>query len=169
MRVACVAVMTAIIASTGTLAAANERPVQLKEGPGRDKVEGNCSACHSLDYVVMNSPFLDARGWDAEVAKMINAFGAAIEPGDAKVIADYLKRHYGTPLSAAAKERPVQLKEGPGLDKVEARCSACHSLDYVVMNSPFLNASGWDAEVAKMINALALRSTRPTRRSSRII
>jgi DMSO/TMAO reductase YedYZ molybdopterin-dependent catalytic subunit len=26
-------------------------------------------ACHSLDYIVMNSPFLDAAHWDAEVAK----------------------------------------------------------------------------------------------------
>jgi len=145
--------MTAVTAFTGILAAAQERPVQLKEGPGRDKVEAHCSACHSLDYVVMNSPFLKASGWDAEVAKMINAFGAPIEPADAKVIADYLKRLYGTPPSAAASERPVHLVQGAGLDKVEAHCSSCHSLDYVVMNSPFLDARGWDAEVAKMINA----------------
>jgi hypothetical protein len=153
MRAACVAVMTAVVVSVGILAAAQERPVRLKEGPGRDKVEAHCSACHSLDYVVMNSPFLNASGWDAEVAKMINAFGAPIEPADAMIIANYLKKHYGTPLAAAAKERPVHLVQGPGLDKVEAHCGACHSLDYVVMNSPFLDARGWDAEVAKMINA----------------
>jgi hypothetical protein len=86
-------------------------------------------------------------------SKMINAFGAPIDQADAKTIADYLAKNYGTALSAAAKERQVHLVRGPGLDKVEAHCSACHSLDYVVMNSPFLNASGWDAEVAKMINA----------------
>jgi mono/diheme cytochrome c family protein len=84
---------------TATLAApalAQEEPaVKLKEAPGLDKVEANCAACHSLDYVQMNSPFLDAAGWDAEVAKMINAFGAPINQADAKTIADYLKANYG--------------------------------------------------------------------------
>ena len=82
-------------ALVATAAAAQEKPVQLKQAPGLDKVEGNCSGCHSLDYVPMNSPFLNAAGWDAEVAKMINAFGAPIEQGDAKIIADYLKSNYG--------------------------------------------------------------------------
>ena len=47
-------------------------------------------------------------------------------------------------LPAAADEKPVQLKKAPGLDKVEANCAACHSLDYIQMNSPFLErrASG---------------------------
>ena len=43
----------------------------------------------------MNSPFLNAAGWDAEVTKMIKAFGAPIDDADAKVIADYLKANYG--------------------------------------------------------------------------
>jgi mono/diheme cytochrome c family protein len=85
-------VMTAVMLGA---AAAEEKPVQLKPGPGLDKVEGNCGGCHSLDYVPMNSPFLNAAGWDAEVAKMINAFGAPIDQGDAKAIADYLKSNYG--------------------------------------------------------------------------
>ncbi|HLH95112.1 MAG TPA: cytochrome c [Xanthobacteraceae bacterium] len=78
------------------VAAAQEKPVRLKQAPGLDKVEANCAGCHSLDYVPMNSPFLNAAGWDAEVAKMINAFGAPIAAADAKVISDYLKSNYGT-------------------------------------------------------------------------
>ena len=77
-------------------AAAEEKPVQLKKAPGLDKVEGNCSGCHSLDYIVMNSPFPNAALWDAEVTKMIKAFGAPIEDADAKIIADYLKKNYGS-------------------------------------------------------------------------
>ena len=77
-------------------AAAEEKPVQLKKAPGLDKVEGNCSGCHSLDYIVMNSPFPNAALWDAEVAKMIKAFGAPISDADAKAIADYLKSNYGS-------------------------------------------------------------------------
>jgi mono/diheme cytochrome c family protein len=86
------AIMTALVVIA---AAADERSVQLKQAPGLDKVEGNCGGCHSLDYVPMNSPFLSGAGWDAEVAKMINAFGAPIEQADAKLIADYLKSNYG--------------------------------------------------------------------------
>jgi mono/diheme cytochrome c family protein len=76
-------------------AAAEEKPVRLKNAPGLDKVETNCAVCHTLDYIVMNSPFLNAAGWDAEVTKMINAFGAPIGPPDAKTISDYLKSNYG--------------------------------------------------------------------------
>ena len=92
MRSISIAVMTAIMAMP---AAADEKPVRLKQAPGLDKVESNCGACHSLDYIPMNSPFLNAAGWDAEVAKMINAFGASIDQADTKVIADYLKKNYG--------------------------------------------------------------------------
>jgi sulfite dehydrogenase (cytochrome) subunit B len=78
-----------------SFANAEEKPIKLKQSPGVDLVEAQCGACHSLDYIVMNSPFLDAAKWDAEVAKMINAFGAPIGPADAKAIADYLKQKYG--------------------------------------------------------------------------
>jgi hypothetical protein len=44
----------------------------------------------------MNSPFLNAAGWDATVNKMINALKAPIEPADAKAIKEYLAKNYGT-------------------------------------------------------------------------
>ena len=75
--------------------ASDETSVHLKPASGLDKVESNCSACHSLDYIPMNSPFLNTAGWDAEVSKMITAFGAPIDPKDAATIADYLKQNYG--------------------------------------------------------------------------
>jgi sulfite dehydrogenase (cytochrome) subunit B len=77
-------------------AAAEEQPIELKKAPGLDTVEANCSGCHSLDYIYMNSPFPNAALWDAEVTKMIKAFGAPINEADAKVIADYLKKNYGS-------------------------------------------------------------------------
>jgi sulfite dehydrogenase (cytochrome) subunit B len=83
------------LSSALTVAAAAEKPVSLKKAPGLDKVEANCGACHSLDYVPMNSRFLTGPGWSAEVAKMINAFGAPIDPADVKPIVDYLAANYG--------------------------------------------------------------------------
>jgi mono/diheme cytochrome c family protein len=92
MRIIVVAILAAL---SMAVAAAEEQPINLKKAPGIEKVEGNCAACHSLDYIQMNSPFLNAAGWDAEVTKMIKAFGAPIDDADAKVIADYLKANYG--------------------------------------------------------------------------
>jgi mono/diheme cytochrome c family protein len=89
------AVFALFVLSLSAPALADEQPIDLKKAPGLDVVEGNCAACHSLDYVQMNSPFLNAAGWDAEVSKMIKLFGAPISDEDAKKIADYLKANYG--------------------------------------------------------------------------
>jgi sulfite dehydrogenase (cytochrome) subunit B len=76
-------------------ALADEAQIKLKDAPGRDKIEGNCAACHSLDYIQMNSPFMSAAAWDAEVNKMIKAMGAPISDDDAKAIKEYLTKNYG--------------------------------------------------------------------------
>jgi mono/diheme cytochrome c family protein len=88
-----IALVAVLIASP---ALADEQVIKLKQGPGLDKVEANCAACHSLAYIPMNSPFLNAAGWDATVKKMINALKAPIDDADAKAIADYLAKNYGT-------------------------------------------------------------------------
>ena len=89
--------LLAVLAATllATSALAEEQEIKLKPGPGLDKVEGNCNACHSLDYIQMNSPFLNAAQWEAEVKKMVGAMGAPITDEDAKAIMEYLKANYG--------------------------------------------------------------------------
>ena len=82
------------IASASAIAA--EKNVRLKDGNGVQQVYANCSACHSVDYIVLNSPFLDRKGWEAEVTKMSKAFGAPVKPEDTAVIVDYLVKNYGT-------------------------------------------------------------------------
>ena len=76
-------------------AAAGEESIRLKDGPGKDLVEANCSACHSLDYVEMNAPFLDRKKWEATVKKMIGPYGAPIDENDVAAIVDYLTANYG--------------------------------------------------------------------------
>jgi mono/diheme cytochrome c family protein len=73
---------------------AQESKVVLKDGPGKEKTQA-CIACHSLDYIPMNSRFLDKAGWVATVNKMINAFGAPIAKEDVDAIAAYLAENYG--------------------------------------------------------------------------
>ena len=86
---------TFVLAVAVGVAVAQERRLDLKDAPGRAQVEANCGSCHSLDYVVMNSPFLDRNGWDGSVNKMIKVFGAPINADDAKAIVEYLSANYG--------------------------------------------------------------------------
>jgi mono/diheme cytochrome c family protein len=88
-----------VLAALGScsMALAGEDAVQLKPGDGLEIVQQNCLTCHSLDYVQMNSPFLDEKGWTAEVTKMVKTFGAPIEEADQKMIIEYLAANYGKP------------------------------------------------------------------------
>jgi hypothetical protein len=88
-----IAATLAVVSATAVPA---EKNFKLKEGSGVQQVYANCSACHSVDYIVLNSPFLDRKGWEAEVTKMSKAFGAPVKPEDTAVIVDYLVRNYGT-------------------------------------------------------------------------
>jgi mono/diheme cytochrome c family protein len=76
-------------------ALADESRFALKDGEGKQLVEGNCVMCHSLDYIPMNSVFLDRKGWEASVNKMVKVMGAPIGEQDAAAITDYLARNYG--------------------------------------------------------------------------
>jgi len=86
----------ALLIAQGALA--QESKIVLKDGPGKDKAQA-CVACHSLDYIPMNSRFLDKAGWTASVNKMINVFGAPIAKEDVDGIATYLAAHYGKPAA----------------------------------------------------------------------
>jgi len=79
---------------------ANEASFKLKPGAGVEVVQRDCAVCHSTDYIQLNSPFADHKMWEAEVTKMINAFGAQVRSEDIAVIVDYLTRNYGALPSA---------------------------------------------------------------------
>lgn len=78
------------------VAIAQESKIVLTDAPGRDKAM-QCTACHSLDYIRMNSRFLDQAGWTGSINKMINVFGAPIPKEDVEAIATYLAENYGKP------------------------------------------------------------------------
>ncbi|MBV9252193.1 MAG: hypothetical protein JO227_23475 [Acetobacteraceae bacterium] len=78
----------------GSPAIAQQSDTGLKLGPDEDAVAANCSACHTLDYIRMNSVFVTPAGWKAEVAKMRQAFGAPIEDEAANAIVRYLNENY---------------------------------------------------------------------------
>jgi sulfite dehydrogenase (cytochrome) subunit B len=75
--------------------AADESALALVEGPGRERTQAACSMCHSLDYIIMNSPFQDQAGWEKTVQKMTTVYGAPLTADEAAAIVAYLSRHYG--------------------------------------------------------------------------
>jgi len=88
-------VVVAAIALAAGAALAQEKRIEFKDGPGLTQFQANCASCHSLDYIILNSPFLDHAGWDAEVKKMVNAYGAPISAADQTAIIEYLATNYG--------------------------------------------------------------------------
>jgi len=93
-----IAAATAAVVTVG--AYADEAQIQLKPGPGRDQVMGYCVMCHSLDYIQANSPFMTRQVWEAEVTKMIKAYGAQVPAEDVPKIVDYLTANYGVATPA---------------------------------------------------------------------
>jgi mono/diheme cytochrome c family protein len=69
-------------------------PAPLRQAKGQETVEKICSGCHTLNYIRMNSVFLDEAQWKAEVTKMRQIFGAPIGEDDQAEIIGYLTAQY---------------------------------------------------------------------------
>jgi len=76
-------------------ACADETAIVLADDPARIRVQAACSMCHSLDYIEMNSPFLDRAGWERTVNKMVTVMGAPIPAEQVAEITAYLEKYYG--------------------------------------------------------------------------
>jgi mono/diheme cytochrome c family protein len=95
--------LAALVVTTGTALAMRmtyalpPETASFRDGPGKDVVVSNCSGCHSADYIATQprGPHFQAAFWNAEVNKMIKAYGAPISKEDVPKIVDYLVRTYG--------------------------------------------------------------------------
>ena len=95
------ALTSVVLAASITTAAADETSLRLTEGPGLTQVQANCSMCHSLDYILMNSPFQDKAAWEKTVNKMVKVMGAPMTADDINAVVGYLDAHYGKGAPAA--------------------------------------------------------------------
>ncbi len=90
-----------VIASTWAFAvSADESAIKLKPGAGQDRIASACAVCHSLDYIQMNSPFLDRKGWETVVNKMAHVMGAPVKDEEIPALVDYLTAQYGVATPA---------------------------------------------------------------------
>ena len=73
-----------------------EETAAFRAGPNLDVVQGNCTGCHSADYIATQpqGPKYKRDFWQAEVTKMIKVYGAPIDEADIGKIVDYLAATY---------------------------------------------------------------------------
>ena len=95
------AITSVLLAASIATAAADETSIRLTEGPGLTQVQASCSMCHSLDYILMNSPFQDKAAWEKTVNKMVKVMGAPLTAEDITAVVAYLDTHYGKVVPAA--------------------------------------------------------------------
>jgi hypothetical protein len=69
-------------------------PYEIKMGKGFEQVQSDCLMCHSFGYIINQGP-QSRKFWREKIDKMVIHFGAPIEKQNAKIIEDYLFRHYG--------------------------------------------------------------------------
>lgn len=89
------AITSVVLAASIATAAADESSIRMTEGVGLQQVQAGCSMCHSLDYILMNSPFQDRAAWEKTVNKMVKVMGAPLTADDIAVVVTYLDSHYG--------------------------------------------------------------------------
>jgi cytochrome c5 len=66
-----------------------EDPVSLPEGPGRDAVLENCTACHSPS-TMLQQPRVPREKWESIIGKMKKLYKAPVDDAAVPVIADYM-------------------------------------------------------------------------------
>ena len=95
------AITSVVLAASIASAAADESSIRLTEDAGLPQVQASCSMCHSLDYILMNSPFQDKAAWEKTVNKMVKVMGAPMTADDVATVVAYLDTHYGKGAPAA--------------------------------------------------------------------
>jgi cytochrome c5 len=95
-------IISVVLATSIATAAADETSLKMAEGAGLTQVQATCSMCHSLDYILMNSPFQDKAGWEKTVNKMVKVMGAPLAADDITVVVAYLDSHYGKESAPAS-------------------------------------------------------------------
>ena len=64
-------------------------PIDLPEGPGRDAVIENCTACHSPS-TMLQQPKVSAEKWESIVGKMKKLYKAPVDDAAVPAIVGYM-------------------------------------------------------------------------------
>jgi sulfite dehydrogenase (cytochrome) subunit B len=95
-----------LVLSAGALAAAasaRPRDYQLPvdnvptalAGPEGELIVNNCMSCHSLDYISTQPRGKGPQFWRDAVNKMMNVYGAPVDPADVNALTEALQQTQG--------------------------------------------------------------------------
>jgi hypothetical protein len=68
--------------------------LKVASEPGYEAAVHTCTVCHSVDYISMQPGGKGKEFWAAEVAKMVNVYGATVREHNRPAIIDYLAHNY---------------------------------------------------------------------------
>jgi hypothetical protein len=74
-------------------------PIELPEGPGRDAVLENCTACHSPS-TMLQQPKVPREKWESIVGKMKKLYKAPVDDAAVPAIVDYMVHVQNQPEAA---------------------------------------------------------------------
>lgn len=127
-------------------ARAQVAPGGLPPGEGRDALAIACTQCHNLSAIVAMRE--GTAGWRRHVYNMVLR-GAQLNAGEAEAVIAYLAANFGPGAATPVADVKVALPLGPGMELVEARCTACHDLERVA--GIRRRKADWPTLVANMI------------------
>jgi cytochrome c len=129
----------------------------LPEGPGRDAVYFNCTACHSLAQATQQR--MDREEWDRLLDVMVRENGMHPMPPWARTkVLNYLSTHFAPDDG----QDWAGLPPGEGRELVFYNCQACHSL--AIVKQQGLDRVWWSDTLTWMVEEQAMPPLPPDQR-----
>lgn len=118
--------------------------VQMPQGPVRDVIRGNCTACHGIDEYAYFA--LDASGWRNLIQSKHKSGDLKISDADMSLLVDWMVSKFGPatkpfPRTYVAPEITTYFSDPEAKRLLDRACSKCHEVDRI--NKERRTADGW--------------------------
>lgn len=117
--------------------------VQMPQGPVREVIRKNCTACHGIDEYAYYS--LDTAGW-RNLIQTKHKTDLKVSDADMAVLVDWMNSKFGTatkafPRTYVAPEITSYLSDPEAKRLLDRACAKCHEADRI--NKERRTADGW--------------------------
>jgi len=117
--------------------------VQMPQGPVRDVIRKNCTACHGIDEYAYFA--FDAAGW-RDLIQTRHKGSLSISDGDLSVLVDWMVTKFGPttkpfPRTYVAPEITTFFSDPEAKRLLDRACAKCHEVDRI--NKERRTADGW--------------------------
>jgi len=118
--------------------------VQMPQGPVREVIRQNCTACHGIDDYAFFS--LDRDGWDKLIEAKHKPGEAPIKSEDRVLLLDWMVSKFGPttkpfPRTYVAPEITTFFSDPEAKRLLDRACTNCHDIERV--NQARRNVEGW--------------------------